>query len=126
MPRVVPSQVVAFIDTLPNYTLNGNQASLRHLGPAALAGILDLVDQVPGELLTMDGATYALVVLAKANIRVLIDDWNADRHRGLAPAGGDFHLSGDPVRIIRRALSQCPDQSPAPSTAALNSSRRQT
>jgi hypothetical protein len=67
MPRVVPSQVVAFINALwptadQQRNLNGNQAG-------QLSGLVDLADQVPGELLTMDAAAYAAFICAKAHVR---------------------------------------------------------
>jgi hypothetical protein len=42
---------------------------MNQLGSAGLSSVLDLVNQVPNELLTMDGATYAKFIQAKASIR---------------------------------------------------------
>ncbi len=56
MPRVVPSQVCSFIAGLPNYVVTGQMANMNHVGSASLSCVLDLVSQIPDELLTMDNA----------------------------------------------------------------------
>ena len=52
MPRIVPSQVVLFIDSV--FPQDSQQVKLRNIGDANLAAVLDLVEQIPDELLTMD------------------------------------------------------------------------
>jgi hypothetical protein len=120
MPRVVPSQVGAFIDTLPSYATVQETVSLNHLGSAALVAILDLVEEIPDELLTMDNASYASFAYAKAQIRDVLDIWIANRNAGHSPLSRQYHVSQDPVALLRRALSQCSDESPAPATSELN------
>jgi hypothetical protein len=68
MPRVVPSQVCAFIASIPNYVGSTGSASMNNVGSATLSCILDLVEKIPDELLTMDTTTYASFVLAQARI----------------------------------------------------------
>lgn len=119
MPRVVPSQVCAFIDTLPNYVNKGAIASMNHLGSGSLNAILDLVDQIPDELLAMDNATYSSFIHAKAYIRDVIQTWIANNSAGHARMRIELPVSRDPVATIQRALSKCPDESPSPATAEL-------
>ena len=68
MPRVVPSQVVAFIEAIfPDDTLNGNTLGRGNAGE--LAGLVGLVDRIPEELLTMSGEDYAMLICSKGHIR---------------------------------------------------------
>lgn len=120
MPRVVPSQVRAYIGTLPDHTIYPEMASLNHLGSAALSSILDLLGQIPDELLTMDATYYSSFIGAKGEIRDTLEVWTAQRNAGHTPVARTYHISRDPVGIIRDALAKCPDESPAPSTTQLN------
>lgn len=120
MPRVVPSQVRAYIGTLPDHTIYPEAASLNHLGSAALSSILDLLGQIPDELLTMDATAYSSFIGAKGEIRDTLEVWTAQRNAGHTPVARTYHISRDPVGIIRDALAKCPDESPAPATSELN------
>jgi hypothetical protein len=118
MPRVVPSQVVAFINALwptadQQRNLNGNQAG-------QLSGLVDLADQVPGELLTMDAAAYAAFICAKAHVTYKLLAWASEPR--LANTLGTMPGQSEqvPVTVIRDALALCPDESPAPSTSELD------
>src|SRR5580692_2146671 len=119
MPRVVPSQVLAFIDSLPSYEHNG-VFSMNHVGSAALAGVIDLVEQIPAELLTMDSASYGQLVLGKAEKKDIIATWEADLSAGHGLVSKQFSLSTSPLNRIRTALTKCPDESPSPGTAELD------
>ena len=120
MPRVVPSQVCAFIDSLPDYKLAGNLASMNELGSGSLNAILDLISQIPEELLTMNSATYSAFIHAKAYMRDVVQTWMANRNAGIQPMAFHRPATRDLVALIRRALSQCPDDAPAPATSELN------
>jgi len=67
MPRVVPSQVVTFIGrTSPtNQVLN----NLGRGNVGQLAGLIDLIEAIPEELLTMDNASCDLFICSKAHIK---------------------------------------------------------
>jgi len=54
MPRVVPSQVVDFINTL--WPTADQQRNLNAHQAGQISGLVDLVDEIPGELLIMDSA----------------------------------------------------------------------
>jgi hypothetical protein len=118
MPRVVPNQVVAFIDSA--FPSTEEIVHLSRLDTGQISGLIDLVDQIPGELLMMDNTMYALLVSSKATIRELLTGFIADRQAGRAKAPFSIAGSQSPLRIIRDALAKCPDESPAPGTSELN------
>ena len=75
MPRVVPSQVFFAIAGTPlTETRPGSGVvTMNTAGPAALSAILDLVNQIPSELITMDNATYHSFIVAKAQIKDILE-----------------------------------------------------
>ena len=119
MPRVVPSQVAEFIDDITSIEVAMGVTRVNSIGSARLRGVLDLVDQVPDELLVMDGAMYASFIAAKADIEDLLEVWNAERINGRMHEVR-WNSGMNPLVIIRDALAQCPDESPAPSTSELS------
>src|ERR1700730_3398512 len=117
MPRVVPSQVVGFINSLwpaPEHHrgLNRNQAG-------QLSGLIDLIDQIPAELLAMDSAVYAPFIWAKAHIRQRLLMWVSETRFGNELGYMPGQSEQSPVTVIRDALDQCDDESPAPGTSDL-------
>ncbi len=118
MPRVVPSQVVAFINTL--WPTAEQQRSLNRAQQGQLSGLVNLVDQIPSELLVMDAATYALFVCGRAHISQRLVYWaSSDPNRGHELGTMPGQPEQIPVTVIRDALAQCPDESPAPATSEL-------
>jgi hypothetical protein len=124
MPRVVPSQIVAFIDQAFPWAqaqVMGVGTNLVRHNSGLLAGLVDLLDRVPDELITVNGAPYNSLVTSAAAIRDRLGLWQS---QGEPPAlelvfvGGLPQLS--PVRLIRDAMAACPDQNPGPTTAELN------
>jgi hypothetical protein len=118
MPRVVPSQVVAFIDTL--WPTADQQRNLNRAQQGQLSGLVDLVDQIPGELLTMDSALYAPFICAKAHIRHKLLAWISEPRFANELGNMPGQPEQIPVIVIRDALAKCPDESPAPGTSELN------
>lgn len=118
MPRVVPSQVVAFINTL--WPTAEQQKNLNRAQSGQLAGLVDLTDQIPEELLTMDAVVYAPYICAKAHIRQRLLIWVSDTrfHNELGNMPGQPEQI--PVTVIHDALARCPDEAPAPGTSELN------
>ncbi len=113
MPRVVPSQVVAFIDTIP---LTDDPSNPLPVDTAEVSGLADLLDQIPEELLTMDADTYASFICSKARIRDTLSAWTG----GWGTERLLLIQQADAIRGIRYALAQCPDESPAPGTSELS------
>lgn len=81
MPRVVPSQVRAFIDQLPLRTMT-DAISHNQVGSARLSALLDLLEEIPEQLLTMDTDQYADFITAKAQIQDILDVWTSNRNAG--------------------------------------------
>jgi hypothetical protein len=123
MSRVVPSQVVELIDKLfPGVIdeIEGRKELSISAGQAdRLQAVIDLVQQIPGELLVLDSHRYAALITSLANIRTAISLWHSHGH-GLSldkpPAFGNL----SPVALIRQALTLCPDEYPTAGTAELN------
>ena len=118
MPRVVPSQVVAFIDGIRNYQ-SGESVSMDQVGSATLLALLDLVEQIPDGLLTMDKDAYASFIRAKAQTKDTLTVWTANTTAGHTRRPFTYHSSHNPLAHIRDALAKCPDESPAPGTSEL-------
>jgi len=118
MPRVVPSQVCRFIAGTPVYEHDGI-AKMNTVDPAVLSGVLVLADQVPDELLTMDNDAYASFITAKEQIKHILATWTSNRNAGHSPQGFKFAAHLNPLTQIRKALAQCPDESPASGTSEL-------
>jgi hypothetical protein len=114
MARVMPSQVVQTIDELFPYTARYETGVQLH-GHPQLQALLNLVNDIPGELINVSSADYADLVIAKGTI----DEFLAHvRSRG---TGGAMALvkGFDPVTTIRRVLAKCPDEYPPPATTEL-------
>ena len=88
--------------------------------PFVLSSILELIDQIPDELLTMDGTSYASLVQEKHRIRDILERWRADTTAGHQRYSLQSLIDQSPFTIIRGALAKCPDESPAPSTSQFN------
>lgn len=119
MARVVPSQVVAFIDKVfPNILKDGAKKDwhLNKVNQTDLAAILDLTDRIPEELLILEQQKYAQYLSSIATIRQYLAIWLGGHEQTLKKTPG---YDVNPVNLIREALSDCPDESPAPGTAEL-------
>ncbi len=69
MARIVPSQVVGTIDRLFTGELKGvGTAALNHERLFHLQGVVDLLRQLPNELLAVDAAEFADLTVATAAI----------------------------------------------------------
>lgn len=123
MPRVVPSQVVAFIDqTFPFATSQGegksHRINLTMQHSSGLSGLVHLADKIPEELLVLDTAQYSTLICCVAAIRNAILTWQSQgESHTLIRVPGLPELS--PVTLIRQALSLCPDEYPSVSTQEL-------
>ncbi|HEV1993079.1 MAG TPA: hypothetical protein VGR03_02000 [Candidatus Acidoferrum sp.] len=118
MPRVVPSQIVDFINT--RWPSADQQKHVGRAQAGHLTGLVDLADQVPGELLTMESALYALFLSAKGHIRHRLVYWaTSDPNRGHDLGVMSGQPEQVPVTVIRDALARCPDESPESATSEL-------
>ena len=79
MPRVVPSQVVTFIDTL--WPTTDQQKNINALQAGRLSGLVELADEVPGRV---PAAVAALVGIARrlvASDQAVIADFHVTRQQ---------------------------------------------
>ncbi len=118
MPRVVPSQVVAFINSLWPSSHDLNNIARSQAGQ--LSGLVTLVDKIPNELLVMDRATYPTFVCATAHIGQKLAAWISvpDRGHDLGFMSGATQMN--PVTEIRDALAKCRDEPLGSATSKLN------
>jgi len=89
--------------------------SVASVDAGILASIINLVDDIPVELLTISGDDYTGLVVGLEAMGAAIERWN---FRG----GDDPPRTFDgknPVYLVRDALSKCPDERPAPGTTDL-------
>ncbi|KRP90030.1 hypothetical protein AOQ73_25365 [Bradyrhizobium pachyrhizi] len=87
-----------------------------HSSDAAILGaIIDLVDDIPIELLTISGKDYTALVVGLESMRAAIDRWN---HHG-TDQPPRMYEGKSPIYVVRSALSKCPDQMPDPATTEL-------
>jgi hypothetical protein len=115
MARVVPSQIVAFINkhfpTVRSATLDVDHGSV-----AVLTAIAGLIDEIPTELLTISGDDYSDLVCGVESIKNSVAFWH---HKGVGAIGNPGIRGTNTLLVIRDALAKCPDQIPSPRTAGL-------
>lgn len=121
MPRIVPSQVVDVIDQIfptakDQKDTKDSRFSVDKEHQNELAAIVELVEQIPSELLALDPNDYMALKLAVTAIKNTIPEWRL-RNYGLDRIHGHGNLN--PVTIIRNALAKCPDEGVAKSTSDL-------
>jgi len=121
MPRVVPSQVVEVIDQVfpavkDQKDSQQGRFSVDRTYQNEVAAIVELVDQIPAELLILDPKDYTALQLAATALKNTISTWKL-RDYGLDRIRGHGNLN--PVTIIRNALSKCPDEGVSKSTSDL-------
>lgn len=116
MSKVVPSQVISFIDEVlpaaqnnPTMRLGGDRAS-------DLAGILSLVRDIPPELIQLSGADYTDFIVGVSGLEYMIRTWES---RGAGVNATQKIRGAHPVVLIRRTIAKCPDESPSPATVEL-------
>jgi hypothetical protein len=116
MARIMPSQVLQTIDDLFSHaSKNVRDATLTAGSSSQLLGILNLLADVPDELIVLTAADYSELILAKSTIEEHLAIWRA---RG--NVGNMANVKGfDAVTVIRRALAKCPDEYPPPNTTDL-------
>jgi hypothetical protein len=115
MPKVVPSQVVRYVDQVFPWASDSQakpaQLDFTHSG--RVSAIVALAESVPEYLLALNDEQYADYVAQVAVLRSRIPMWE-QRGSSFPPR------SGEPVRRVRQLLAACPDEQPAPSTHDLN------
>ena len=121
MPRVVPSQVVEVIDQVfPNLKdqkdISQDRFSINRDHQNEVAAIVELIDQIPSELIKLDPKDYTALQLAISAIKNTLPTWKL-RDFGLDRIHGYGYLN--PVTLIRNALVKCPDEGVSESVSDL-------
>ncbi|MBB4427103.1 hypothetical protein GGD66_005679 [Bradyrhizobium sp. CIR48] len=115
MTKIVPSQIVSFIDGFYPKVKSDPGMQVYSADSAVLGAIIDLADDLPVELLTISGEDYTNYVFGLEAMQAAIDRWN---HHG-TDTPPRTHKSKSPVYLVREALLKCPDQNPSPQAASL-------
>ncbi len=123
MPRVVPSQVVEFIDGFFPFAANERESRNHVLGigmreASGLTAVIDLVQQIPHQLIALEGRQYAALITGLAALRIAVSRWQEQGRSDLTYFSAFNDLS--PVYLIRTALAVCPDEFPLAETVELN------
>jgi hypothetical protein len=115
LPKVIPSQVVALIESVYPAIKAHSNMQVYSGDAAVLAAIINLVDDIPEELLTISGEDYSNFVLALQSMGAAVNRWTQ--------RGGDDPprtiKSMSPVVIVRETLLKCPDANPSRASSAL-------
>lgn len=122
MPRVVPSEAVAVIHELFPFTATQvdqpQDHQTFHVGHAvAVAALVAVVDEIPSELIVLEGREHAAFVAGMAILRNAILTWQGPRAHNVTYIPGFGSLN--PATVIRRALEKCPSEAVAPGTSEL-------
>jgi hypothetical protein len=117
MTRIVPSQIIETIERLFTGESNGvGTVALSHERLFHLQAIVDLLRQLPSELLAVSAAEFADLTVALAAIEsTLLRYHHGQFPIALLPVSGE-----DVIHTIRRVLGECRDESTPAGTAELS------
>jgi hypothetical protein len=115
---MVPSQVVDFIDAEFEFARSGRQYNVDLQYKDRVTALLRLVEELPDELLAMDGVAYSRFVLSVSTMKSTLDlgEWLA---RGPMAHFYDQRL-GDAISKLRARLESLPDEQIPAATAGLS------
>ena len=119
MPRVVPSQIVEYIDRAFPVIAAGNagQLGVNQTHTAVVSPVVALVDALPAEVTsTLPPGDAAMLLAATEILRACVVGWGHPvtpgypaHQQGTTPVLNDRH----PLEVVRTILHGCPDQGPA-------------
>lgn len=120
--RIVPSQVVAFIDNALSDVANDDPRMQPEIGPfhaPQLRALIELIRNVPDELMVAGPAEQAKFAVARAAIEHTIGVWQRrnDPNVVLRLLAGNPRLTA--ITVLRRILITLPDEIPTRSATAL-------
>jgi hypothetical protein len=113
MPRIVPSEVVRYIDEAFDFAAAPSEPSVKLglLQIGRLSAIGALIDRIPDELLTLPPKEYADLI---GQLATLKGATAAALEHGTA-----YQFKGKHIWRLRHLLAQCVDEAPAIRTSAL-------
>lgn len=123
MARVFPSQVIAFIERMFPGGMQQSPEKIRtwqfpDTHAPTFAALIEIVDQIPPELMPAEASKYVELTASRAAIREKLETWRSRGGVGTLDhisAIGDLH----PVGLIYRALFGLPDVLPSSDTVTL-------
>ncbi|MCH7563466.1 MAG: hypothetical protein IH968_06555 [Gemmatimonadetes bacterium] len=115
MARVLPSQAVGFIVAAFPWVEVPDQQKKTVVGivqKAQVAALVDLVDEIPGELLVLEDSDYVGFRVVLSELRSMLVEWERYNRLGGAPGlrGGDLYDGYNPVAYLYHLLRKCPDE----------------
>jgi hypothetical protein len=118
MPRVVPSQIVDFIDAQFPLARSQQQQNVDPIQRDKVTALIRLVEELPDELLVMDREAYARFVLRVSTIKSALGHENWMILRGVEVQSYDRGL-GEAISDLRACLAPLPDEPIPAATAGL-------
>lgn len=111
MPKILPSQVVAAIDSMFGPSRNElDERRVTYVYRAEVHALLALLDEVPRELIDLPATSYLELMRCRAALATALVRWNAGNEMNAAlDVGGR-----DAVERIRRLMKECRDEVPPP------------
>jgi hypothetical protein len=108
MPKILPSQIVAAIDSLFGPNRNElDSGAIRHVYRAEVFTLLAMLDQVPSELIDLGANDYLEFGRCRAVLATSLPGWNLGDLAPVKAVGGK-----DAIERIRRLMKQCHDEMP--------------
>src|ERR1039457_5667833 len=118
MPRVVPSQVVAFIGKAYGAEPQGGFGSLDFNNGPTIEAITNLVDQIPVELIALDANDYSTFTASVATMKYWVARWKASGNVGTLDKVRGYQQR-HALSLLSGVLAKCPDAAPALVTVGL-------
>ena len=115
MPRVVPSQAVQLIDELFPRARALDTFLVPFADTSRVAAVLAFVKAIPAEVVNLSGQDLSDYAVALAIVERVQQIWAAQREN---VSMADYRAT-NPIVLLRRALSKCPDEAPARGTTEL-------
>ena len=118
MPRIVPSQVLELIHTFfPNAKTQTTDFAVSISQSPQISAILDLLAELPSELIVMEPAKHIEYLSSIAALRDVVERWRVRGNFDYSYIPGLRQVN--PLTMIAQALADCPDEVPAPETTGL-------
>jgi len=118
MPRVVPSQVVAFIDKSYGAAPQGGFGSLDFNNGPTVEAITTLVEQIPMELIALNAEDFSTFTASVAAMKYWVARWKSSGNVGQLDKVRGYQQQ-HALGLLRGVLVKCPDEAPAANITGL-------
>jgi hypothetical protein len=120
MPIVMPSQVISIIESLfptvaDQHFQQDPLSGVDFKQTNVLKGIVNLIHQIPGELMTISGNQYAQLLISNTIIEEALINIRIGKFNGFSRLN-----DVNPVAVIYNILKMCPDEFPASGNSDLS------